>query len=115
MITLKALQAAYPGKRVIHAHDKPYFPNDIVTLADGVEIRLDTNIHTTFLKEEVAGEYFNMMMMNKIGELPLFKDRAIKTIVIANARIEGNSRQEEFLTVAEGGKALTYTFLAGGK
>ena len=115
MITLNALQAAYRGKRIIHAHDKAHFPNDIVTLADGGEIRLDTNIHMTFLKEEIAGEYFNMMIMNKIGELPLFKDPAIRTIVLANARTDEKSRMDGFYTVIEGEKSVTYTFLAGGK
>ena len=77
-------------------------------------IRLDTTLHMTFLKDEVATDHFNMMILNKIGECPLFHDDAIKTVVIANAR-EADGKHAGFLTVHEGEKSATYTFLAGGK
>jgi len=115
MITVSQLQRAYRGKRIIHVKDKTYFPNDVVKIEGGEEIVLDTNTHMTFLKEDVDGEYFHMMILNKIGELPLFNDPAIKTIVIANARPEEGGRSDSFLTVVESEKSVTYTFLAGGK
>jgi hypothetical protein len=114
MITLKELRAAYPNKEIIFKRDRIYYPRDTVTLPDGGEICLDTNLHMTFLKEEVAGEYFNMMILNKIGESPLFKDESIRTVVIANAKTENESKFHGCLAAVASEKSITFTFLAGG-
>ena len=115
MITLHELQAAFPAKTIIFEDDIPYYPNDMVTLPDGDAVCLNTTIHMTFLKTDVASEYFHMMILNRIGESRFFKDDSIKTVVIANARTEEKSKLEGFLTVVEGEKSITYTFLAGGR
>ena len=115
MITIKELREAYPHKKIIFKRDRPHYPRDVVTLPDGGEICLDTTIHMTFLKEDVAGEYFHMMILNKIGESPLFKDDSIQTVVIANAKTEEKSKFHGFLAVMATERSITYTFLAGGK
>ncbi len=115
MITIKELRAAYPRKEIIFKRDRPYYPRDVVTLPDGGEICLDTTLHMTFLKEDVAGEYLNMMILNKIGESPLFKDDSIGTVVIANAKTEKESKFHGFLAAVASEKSITFTFLAGGK
>ena len=114
MITLEEIKAAYPAKTILFMHDRYYYPKDIVRLADGTEILLDTHLHMIFLKEDVVGEYFDMTLLNKIGEAKIFNDDSIKTIVIANTQTDEKSKLVGFLSVAESEKATTFTFLAGG-
>ena len=115
MITIKELRAAYPHKKIIFMRDRPYFPRDVVTLPDDGEICLDTTIHMTFLKQDAESEYLNMMILSKIGESPLFKDDSIKTVVIANAKMEQESKFYGFLAAVASERSITFTFLAGGK
>ena len=115
MITLKELRAAYPNKEIIFKRDRTYYPRDTVTLPDGGEICLDTTIHMTFLKQDAKSEYFDMMILNKIGESALFKDASIKTLVIANAKTGKGSKFHGFLAAVATEVSITFTFLAGGR
>ena len=115
MITRKELKDAYPAKKIVFKRDKTYHRHDTVKLRGAGEIRLDTLLHMTFLKDEVESEYFDMTLLHKIGESDLFKEDSISTIAIANSRPEENSKLKGFLTVAEGKHSVTFTFLAGGK
>jgi hypothetical protein len=114
MITFEEIKAAYPGKKIILSCDRTYYPNDVVKLAEGAEVLLNTNLHITFLKADVASEYFDMMLLHRIGESKLFHDDSISTIVIASPQTEEKGKLDGFLAVTEGEKATTFTFLAGG-